>query len=215
MRRTIAVLAGTVIYLWIAIEIRGGFTAFFSQPALTALVILTVVAAIVSLFSSAGLSSGIKEDRSNRWVFIPITVIGLLHAYIPPYTDRAEIWSWDGATVRWFGVALGVAGTFLRLWPVFVLGHRFSGFVAIQPEHELVTTGIYRIIRHPSYLGLLTQMLGWALAFRSIIGVLLTVLMLIPLVGRIQAEEAFLRAHFGEQYASYCRYTWRLIPGVY
>jgi protein-S-isoprenylcysteine O-methyltransferase Ste14 len=215
MRRTIAVLAGTLIYLGIAILIRGGFRAFFSEPALTALAVTTFAAAIVSLFSSGGISAGIKEDRANRWVFIPITIISLLHAYIPPYTDRADSWSLDGETVRWFGVVLLAVGTTLRIWPVFVLGRRFSGLVAIQPGHELVTTGVYRVIRHPSYLGLLILMIGWALAFRSIIGVLLAILMLVPLVGRMHAEEAFLRAHFGEQYASYCRRTWRLIPGLY
>jgi protein-S-isoprenylcysteine O-methyltransferase Ste14 len=215
MLRTIAVLAGTAIYLGIAVVIRGGLRAFFSQPALTALAIIMLVSAIVSLFSSAGLSTGIKEDRANRWVFIPIVILSLLHAYIPPYTDRVNIWSLDSQTVRWFGVVLLAVGTTLRLWPVFVLGRRFSGLVAIQPGHELVTTGVYRFIRHPSYLGAVILMLGWALAFRSIIGVLLTILMLVPLVGRMQAEEAFLRGHFGEQYGSYCRRTWRLIPGVY
>ena len=215
MRRAIATIGGTLIYLGIAILIRGGFRAFFSQPALTALAIVTFAAAIAALFSSGGLSTGIKEDRANRWVFIPIAVISLLHAYIPPYTDRADIWSLDGETVRWFGVVLLAAGSTLRLWPVFVLGHRFSGLVAIQPGHELVTTGIYRLIRHPSYLGLLITMLGWALAFRSVIGVLLTFLMLVPLLGRIRAEEAFLRSHFGEEYDAYCRRTSRLIPGVY
>ena len=174
-----------------------------------------MAAAIVAVFSSGSLSPGIKEDRVNRWVFIPISVIALLHAYVPPYTDRANIWSLDGETVRWFGVVLLAAGSTLRLWPVFVLGHRFSGLVAIQPGHQLVTTGIYRVIRHPSYLGLLITMLGWALAFRSVIGVQLTFLMLVPLLGRIRAEEAFLRSHFGEEYNSYCRRTSRLIPGVY
>ena len=215
MRRAISVLAGTLIYLGIAVLIRGGFRAFFSQPALTAIAIVTMGASIVAVFSSGNLSPGIKEDRANRWVFIPISVIALLHAYAPPYTDRANIWSLDGETVRWFGTVLLAAGSTLRLWPVFVLGHRFSGLVAIQPGHELVTTGIYRIIRHPSYLGLLITMLGWALAFRSVIGVLLTFLMFVPLLGRIRAEEAFLRSHFGEEYDAYCRRTSRLIPGVY
>jgi protein-S-isoprenylcysteine O-methyltransferase Ste14 len=194
MIRAIFVLAGTLIYLGIAILIRGGFRAFFSQPALTAVAIVTLAAAIVAVFSSGSLSRGIKEDRVNRWVFIPIFVIALLHAYMPPYTDRADIWTLDGKTVRWCGVALLAAGTTLRLWPVFVLGRRFSGLVAIQPGHELVTTGIYRVIQHPSYLGLLITMLGWALAFRSVIGVLLTFLFLMlgPLLGRIRAEETFL-----------------------
>jgi hypothetical protein len=58
----------------------------------------------------------------------------------------------------------------LRIWPVFVLGHRFSGLVAIQPGHTLVTSRVYRLIRRPSYVGLLVNSLGWALAFRSGVG---------------------------------------------
>ena len=57
--------------------------------------------------------------------------------------------------VRWAGFFLFAAGGALRLWPVFVLGDRLSGLVAIQPGHTLVTGGIYDVIRHPSYLGLI------------------------------------------------------------
>jgi protein-S-isoprenylcysteine O-methyltransferase Ste14 len=103
----------------------------------------------------------------------------------------------------------------LRIWPVFVLGRRFSGLVAIQAGHELVTDGIYGVIRHPSYLGLLINALGWALAFRSGAGVLLTALLIPPLLARIRAEEALLRAHFGSEYEQYCQRTSRLIPGIY
>ena len=96
-----------------------------------------------------------------------------------------------------------------------MLGHRFSGLVAIQPGHTLVTTGIYGVIRHPSYLGLLVNSLGWALAFRSGVGVLLTALMVVPLVARIHAEEALLRSQFGGEYEAYSARTSRLIPGLY
>ena len=53
---------------------------------------------------------------------------------------------------------LFAVGGALRIWPVFVLGRRFSGLVAIQPGHTLVTTGIYSVIRNPSYLGLLIML---------------------------------------------------------
>ena len=89
------------------------------------------------------------------------------------------------------------------MWPVFVLGRRFSGLVAIQPGHTLVTSGIYGVIRHPSYLGLLVNSLGWALAFRSGVGVLLTALMIPPLLARIRAEERLLRTQFGDEYDAY------------
>jgi len=62
---------------------------------------------------------------------------------------------------------------------------------------------------------LLVASLGWALAFRSIVGVLLTVLLLPPLLARIRAEETLLRSQFGGAYDAYCRRTSRLIPGLY
>ena len=98
---------------------------------------------------------------------------------------------------------------------MFVLGDRFSGLVAIQPGHKLVTNGIYGVIRHPSYLGLFVNSLGWALAFRAGIGVLLTALMIPPMLARIRAEEALLRSQFGSEYEAYSRRTWRLLPGLY
>jgi protein-S-isoprenylcysteine O-methyltransferase Ste14 len=113
------------------------------------------------------------------------------------------------------GVILFVAGGMLRLWPVHVLGHRFSGLVAIQPGHTLLTTGIYGVIRHPSYLGLLVNSLGWGLAFRAGMGVLLTALLLLPLIARIRSEENLLRLHFGAEYDVYCARTSRLIPGIF
>jgi protein-S-isoprenylcysteine O-methyltransferase Ste14 len=106
-------------------------------------------------------------------------------------------------------------GGALRIWPVFVLGRRFSGLIAIQPAHTLVTSGIYGVIRHPSYLGLFVNSLGWALAFRSGGGLLLTALLIPPLVARIRAEETLLRSQFGAEYEVYCNRTSRLIPGVY
>jgi protein-S-isoprenylcysteine O-methyltransferase Ste14 len=193
----------------------GGFAAFFSHPALVALAIATVVMSVVALFSGGNLSSGEREDRANRWVLIAFGLISPLTAYLPAYTDRMDFWTLDGDTIRWLGIVLFVAGGGLRLWPVFVLGRRFSGLVAIQPGHTLVTSGVFGVIRNPSYLGLLVNSLGWALAFRSGVGVILTALNIPPLVARIHAEEKLLRSQFGSEYDAYCARTWRLIPGLY
>jgi protein-S-isoprenylcysteine O-methyltransferase Ste14 len=167
------------------------------------------------LFSEVNLSSGEQEDRGNRWVLPAFGVIGLLSGYLPAYTDRVDFWTFGGEGVRWLGALLFIVGGALRLWPVFVLGNRFSGLVAIQPGHRLVTDGIYRNLRNPSYLGMLVIALGWALAFRSGVGVLLAVLTLIPLIARIHSEEALLRARFGGEYEAYCSRSWRLIPRIY
>jgi protein-S-isoprenylcysteine O-methyltransferase Ste14 len=205
----------TLAYLGLAILGSGGFEAFFSHPPLIALTVVYFVLVGVALFSRGNLSSGEREDRGNRWVLAAFGVIGLLSAYLPAYTDRKEFWTLDGDAIRWIGVVLFAAGGALRIWPVFVLGHRFSGLVAIQPGHALVTSGIYGVIRHPSYLGLLVNSLGWALAFRSGVGVLLAALTIPPLVARMRAEEALLHTQFDGEYDAYRRRTSRLIPGIY
>jgi protein-S-isoprenylcysteine O-methyltransferase Ste14 len=208
-------IAGMFVHLGLAILGGGGFVLFFAHPARIVLVIVVFVLTGIALCSRGNLSPGEREDRSNRWVIIALALIGLLLAYLPPYMDRTNVWTLDGDAIRWFGVVLFAAGGALRLWPVFVLGHRFSGLVAIQPGHALVTTGVYGVIRHPSYLGLLVNSLGWVLAFRSGVGVLLTALTLLPVLARIRAEERLLRAQFGGEYEAYCGHTARLIPGLY
>jgi protein-S-isoprenylcysteine O-methyltransferase Ste14 len=176
---------------------------------------LLILLTAVALFTQGNLSRGEREDRANRWVIPTFGLIGILAAYLPAYTDRKDFWTFDGDSVRWLGVVLFAAGGALRLWPVFVLGRRFSGLVAIQPGHTLATSGVYSVSRHPSYLGLLVNSLGWALAFRSGVGVLLTALLIPPLLSRINAEEKLLHTQFGAKYDAYRTHTWRLIPGLY
>jgi protein-S-isoprenylcysteine O-methyltransferase Ste14 len=214
-RLALITLVAPVLYAGLAVAGWGGFAPFFSHPARIALVILLFAVAGVSLFSAGNMSSGEREDRANRWIIGVIAVIGLLAGFLPAYTDRKEFWTFDGNAVRWIGVVLFAAGGVLRIWPVFVLGHRFSGLVAIQPGHTLVTSGVYGFIRHPSYLGLLVNSLGWARAFRSGAGVLLTAFMIPPLLARIRSEETLLHTQFADEYAAYCSRTWRMIPGIY
>jgi protein-S-isoprenylcysteine O-methyltransferase Ste14 len=208
-------VVATLLWLGLAVLACGGFDAFFSHPPLLALSLITLALVAAGMFTAGNVSSGKQEARDNRWVLAVFAVIGLLLSWLPAYTDREEAWTIDGNTIRWFGVMLYAGGGALRIWPVFVLGRRFSGLVAIQEGHALVTTGIYGVIRHPSYLGLLIMALGWALAFRSAAGVLLTAFLLLPLIARIHAEETLLQSHFGAEYDRYRARTSRLIPGLY
>ncbi len=215
MKVALTALVSILVQLGLAILGWGGIAAFFSHPPFVATTVGAVVALVVSLFSRANLSSGEREDRGNRWVLGAFSVLAILLAFLSAYTDRHDFWTIDGEAIRWAGFALLVVGSIVRLWPVFVLGPRFSGLVAIQTDHELVTTGIYRYVRNPSYLGLLVASLGWALVFRAGVGILLTALLLIPLVARIRSEERLLTEHFGTEYERYRARTWRLLPGIY
>jgi protein-S-isoprenylcysteine O-methyltransferase Ste14 len=193
----------------------GGFHPFFEHPQFVALLILTVVMMAVSFASEISVSSGIKEDRSNRWVIGALSVLGIMLAFFPALTDRLGILVFGGETIRWFGIALFTLGGTLRLYPVFVLGRRFSGLVAIQKDHTLVTHGIYGVVRNPSYLGLLINMLGWALTFRSGVGVVICVLTFLVLLARISSEERLLHEYFGAEYDAYRARAARLIPWLY
>ena len=203
------------VYLAIAVAGAGGVDWFVAHPSLVALVVITVALGVVSLFTEGHLGQGVREDRSNRWVIAAFGILGILAAYLAPFTDRRDILTFGGEGVRWLGVALYAVGGVLRLAPVFVLGRRFSGLVAIQPEHRLVTSGLYGVIRHPSYLGLVINVLGWALAFRAGVGVAIAALMALVLIGRIDAEERLLSQTFGSEYDAYRTRTWRLFPYIY
>jgi protein-S-isoprenylcysteine O-methyltransferase Ste14 len=215
LRLAVVAFGAPVVFLGLAVLGFGGVRAFFAHPARVAVAVTTLALSGAALLTEGNLSSGEREDRANRWVLLVFALLGLLAAFLPAYTDRREFWTLDGDAVRWLGVALFAAGGALRLWSVFVLGRRFSGLVAIQPGHRLVTSGVYGVIRHPSYAGLVANALGWALAFRSGVGIMLTALIVPPVLARIRAEEALLRQHFGAEYDDYCRRTWRLVPGLY
>ncbi len=208
------VILSTAAYFGLAILGWGG-APFFSNPARIVLAIVTLAMGVVAMFAGGNLSPGVREDRGNRWVIAAFAVIGILDGFLPAYTDRIDFWTIDADAIRWSGIVIFAAGGVLRLWPVFVLGRRFSGLVAIQSGHTLVTTGVYRLIRHPSYLGLLLTALGWALAFRSGVGLLLLALLIPPLLRRIHAEERLLETEFGDEYRAYARSTSRLLPRIY
>ena len=176
----------------------------------------SLVGAIAYGFSgSSGFDRGERENPSSRWLFIPLIFITAAFAWLPPHFDRANRFVIDGDFV-YLGLVVITLGGYIRLATIFELGHRFSIFVARRPDHQLRTAGFYRFVRHPSYLGVLLAMIGWALVFRSVIGLLLVLAIILPLVARIRAEEEFLVREFGDQYGAYQQRTpWRLLPFFY
>jgi protein-S-isoprenylcysteine O-methyltransferase Ste14 len=215
LRIAVLTTVSLALFFGLAILGEGGPVRFFSSAPLVAVIVVNIALGIAALFSQGHIGSGVREDRSNRWVIAAFTFLGLALAYFPALCDRYDVMTFGGDAVRWLGVALGAAGGVVRLAPVFVLGRRFSGLVAIQPNHKLVTDGLYGLIRHPSYLGIVLTGVGWSLVFRGGVGLVITALMFFVLIGRMNAEERLLGDTFGAQYAAYRARTWRLVPYLY
>jgi len=109
-----------------------------------------------------------------------------------------------------------IIGLGLRQWAIAVLGRFFTLTVRVQSNHMIVESGPYRVIRHPSYTGLLLVVAGIALALQTWIGLLINLVVFAVVFGyRIYIEEKALRSVLGEQYVSYSRRTKRLIPYVF
>ncbi|MBZ5516224.1 MAG: isoprenylcysteine carboxylmethyltransferase family protein [Acidobacteriia bacterium] len=132
------------------------------------------------------------------------------------FADRRSLITFPNLeAVRWTGLVLCLSGSLIRVVGLWSLGKQFSGHVTVQEDHQLVQTGLYGYVRHPMYLGATLATPGMALVFRSwlVLPILLWTLIFVGL--RIHQEERLLGEHFGSEYESYRRRTWRLLPYVY
>jgi len=116
----------------------------------------------------------------------------------------------------YIGLFLIIFGFGFRYYSIRVLGRFFTSKVKIQIDHELIETGPYRYLRHPSYLGAWLGIIGVAILLQSAYGVLACVLIFFPAyVYRISCEEKALIEKFPNTYPSYQRRTWKMFPLIF
>jgi len=113
------------------------------------------------------------------------------------------------------GLAFLSAGLGLRVLATRTLGRYFSPAVRVLPEHRLVKSGVYRLVRNPIYLGTLLAFFSVPLLFHSLFGLLVMALKVPFTVYRIRVEERALLAKFGDEFREYMKTSKRLIPYVY
>jgi protein-S-isoprenylcysteine O-methyltransferase Ste14 len=108
-----------------------------------------------------------------------------------------------------------IVGLAIRWTAVISLGKAFSANVAILETQTVKTSGLYRFVRHPSYLGLLLILAAVGLHTRNWLAFGIAVIpTTAALLYRIHVEEAALNSAFGDEYAAYSKRTKRLIPGL-
>jgi len=218
----LALALGVPLLSW-GISDWGGF---FSSPvrlaygisALLQSLIIGIGFLLLPFAYTPGKREGEKTKRIARQSIVPIItrLIWLAIFVISPYSDRHN-WAViaDAVWLRTVGVLLYLLGMEWVCWAFLTLGKQHSGEVTIQKEHELVTAGPYRWLRHPMYLGLIVFPLGVALVFGSWIGIVLPLLSAGVFAWRVRDEEKLMHQEFGERWEAYCRRTWRFIPYVY
>ncbi len=181
--------------------------------------VFLVTATIVSLTAPPVPFSELKKkETDDRRSALGIMVAGVLIFGVPMwdlafgrgvYPTVHSPWAWAGLTCI-------VGGLVFRYWSIRILGKYFTSFVEVQADQEIIRTGPYRFLRHPSYLGAFVMALGLSLLLQSYLGLAVCLFFFFPIyVYRITTEEKTLCKAFPQSYEAYRKETWRMFPWVY
>ena len=162
--------------------------------------------------------TALRESLVRRAThLLPLALAGALMFVCPPGPG-----SWTCSNIVSRGVWMAPAGALavcgglgFAVWARVALAGNWSGIVTLKEDHQLVRAGPYGVVRHPIYTGLLTALLGTALAVDQWRGVLSFCIITASFLAKIQTEETFMSHAFGKSHESYCRQTARLIPWIW
>jgi protein-S-isoprenylcysteine O-methyltransferase Ste14 len=114
------------------------------------------------------------------------------------------------------GMVVLLAGLVLRGWSIKVLGEYFTNTVMVSSDQPVIAAGPYRVLRHPSYAGVILAAIGVGLASANWAGLaVVPLLVVIPLLWRIHIEESALMTALGDRYRAYAAQHKRLVPLVW
>jgi protein-S-isoprenylcysteine O-methyltransferase Ste14 len=170
---------------------------------------------LLAVFTTTRSGKGKTHDRGSQillWVVIIASswIDAWMHKFFP--VDMPGSYSW----LRPVALGILILGLGVRTVAIVTLGGAFSANVATRAGQKLQRSGLYGLVRHPSYLGLELILLAYALHSRT--WACFAVFFVPPTLAvlyRIHVEETALRLAFGADYEDYSRNTKRLIPGVY
>jgi protein-S-isoprenylcysteine O-methyltransferase Ste14 len=148
------------------------------------------------------------------YVLMICIAAGYTLAFWTASTKTGRIYHWNALFIS--GAILVVTGLAIRISSILTLRKQFTYTITEVEQHELIEKGLYRVIRHPGYLGQLLIFLGITVALSNWLSVLLMMILVIPgYIYRIHTEEQFMIKQFGEAYLTYRERTRRLIPRIY
>ena len=165
--------------------------------------------------------SEVKKNIEEDWTLIPFLGLTLL-GFAAAILDFVYRQNFRFQVFAVAGLFLLVVGEVIRMKARLEL-KRKAGFssntktvrLKIVKDHQLVSDGLYKHIRHPIYFGEILRNLGFVIIFSSFYGSLIILLASTLLHFRIEIEEKMLVASFGKEYEEYKRNTKRIIPCIY
>jgi len=169
-------------------------------------------------------SESVKEDMQTNPIynyilltFFLINPLFIITAFNETKHITPLLWPFmDNPLVSVLGLLILCIGGIITVTGRAQLSRFGTGVLQIEEEHKLVTTGIYRVLRHPIYAGGIAVIFGLLLTFRGVISALaVTIVYFFVFRHRLVFEERLLVQEFGDEYIDYMRKTWRLIPYVY
>jgi protein-S-isoprenylcysteine O-methyltransferase Ste14 len=170
---------------------------------------------LLAVLTQTRQGEGKVQDRGTQIILWVVIVASLradewMHRFFP--VDMPGSYSW----LRPAALGILILGLGIRVVAIVTLGSAFSVNVATRAGQRLQRSGLYSLVRHPSYLGLELILLAFALHARTwACFAVVLVPTTVAVLYRIHVEETALRVAFGGEYEDYSRSTKRLIPGVY
>ena len=154
-----------------------------------------------------------RESRASRATHVlPLLIgAGLLGWHVRGQWLEQRLWP-RSLVVYWLGVALLTAGLAFAIWARSHLGRNWSGSVTVKQGHELIRSGPYRWVRHPIYTGIITALLGTAIASGTLRAALGFLIITLALLRKLRIEERFMQETFPEEYPHYRATVPALIP---
>ena len=156
------------------------------------------------------------KDRGTRYFNIIAIVVGISVASILNTNSTFFFPGGRGYAGFWIGFSIMVSGFALRIWAVATLGASFRTTVETHLDQQVVRKGPYKLVRHPSYSGLVIMCCGYGIALMNWLSLVIAVVLpLVALVYRIHVEEKVLASSIGSAYKAYQSQTKRLIPWIW
>lgn len=154
-----------------------------------------------------------SDDKGSLWVLYVLITLGYFLSFSIGATKAGRVYLWD--TFFAIGVALIASGLIIRIHSILTLKQYFTYSVAKVDDHQLVETGLYKVIRHPGYLGQLMIFIGISISLSNWLSILAMMLPIAFGYGyRIKVEERFMLERLGKTYLDYQRRTKRIIPMI-